>query len=93
VNGWNVELRPLARRQLRLLPEGPRQAALDVFDELRELGPALVEAIRMRGYVETWRVRFHHDAYRMVYQVSRTRRHTVVTRMRPRPIAYEGMKH
>jgi hypothetical protein len=54
---------------------------------------ALVEAIRMRGYVETWRVRFHHDAYRMVYQVSRTRRHIVVTRMRPRPIAYEGMKH
>jgi mRNA-degrading endonuclease RelE of RelBE toxin-antitoxin system len=46
----------------------------------------------MRGYPDTWKIRFHHDDYRMIYQVSRRQKRIIVKRMRPRPIAYDGMK-
>jgi mRNA-degrading endonuclease RelE of RelBE toxin-antitoxin system len=93
VNGWTVELRPRAKKELRILDDGPRQEALDLLDELREEGPALVAALKMRGYPDTWRVRFYREGYRMVYTVFRSRKHIVVTRIRPRPIAYKGMRH
>jgi mRNA-degrading endonuclease RelE of RelBE toxin-antitoxin system len=92
VNAWIVDLRPSARKDLRRLPSGPRQAALEVLDELREHGPGLVEAFQLRGYKDTWRVRFHHEDYRMIYEVSRSKRRIDVTKIRPRSIAYEGMK-
>jgi mRNA-degrading endonuclease RelE of RelBE toxin-antitoxin system len=62
VNGrWRVDLTRSARRELRNLADGPRQAALDLIEELAEQGPVLAEGIKMRRYVETWRVRFHND--------------------------------
>jgi mRNA-degrading endonuclease RelE of RelBE toxin-antitoxin system len=91
VNGWRVELSKVARRDLRTLDDGPRQAALEIIEELHD-GPALFRAFEMRGMPDTWKVRFHHDDYRMIYLVARGRRRIIVKRMRARPIAYEGMK-
>jgi mRNA-degrading endonuclease RelE of RelBE toxin-antitoxin system len=89
--GWKVELSNSARRELRQLDDGSRQAAAELLEELAE-DPALVHAIELRGKPDTWRARFHHDRYRMIYQISKGRRHIRVTRIRARPTAYEGMK-
>jgi mRNA-degrading endonuclease RelE of RelBE toxin-antitoxin system len=43
VNGWRVELTRTAQRDFRKLDHGPRRAALDLIDELRE-SPALPHA-------------------------------------------------
>lgn len=88
---WTLKLKPSARRELRQLEGGPRQAALDLFEELIEEGPAIVEAIELRSNSDIWRVRFH-DGYRMVYQVFEGQRLIRVLRIRRRSIAYEGMK-
>jgi len=89
VNGWKVELRKSAQRELRQLEDGPQRAAEELLQDLAE-DPTLVPAIEMRG--NTYRARFHHDRYRMVYQVSKARKHILVARIRARPLAYKGMK-
>jgi hypothetical protein len=64
VNGWTVELDPAARKELRQLDDGPRQAAFDLLDDLRELGPALVSASELAANPDNWRVCFHLDHWR-----------------------------
>jgi len=91
VIGWTIELRKSAQRELRQLEDGPKRAAEELLQDLAE-GPTLVTAIEMRGNPGVWRARFHHERYRMIYQISRGRKHILVTRIRPRPTAYEGMK-
>lgn len=92
MNGWQVEVTPSAQRELRqLLEDGPRQAALELIEDLAE-EPAMIPALELDANPGNWRVRFHHDRYRMISQISRSRKHILVTRIRPRPIAYESMK-
>jgi hypothetical protein len=50
VNGWTVDLSETARKELRALDMGAKQAAGELIAELRELGSALVLSIRMRAY-------------------------------------------
>ena len=92
MTGWTVQLSKVARRDLRQLDEGPRQAALELLDDLRELGPALIPAIELRHYPDTWRARFHHELYRMLYLVAKGQKRIIVKRIRPRPTAYIGLK-
>ena len=73
------------------LDDGPRQAALQLFDELAEEGPRVVSAIELSANPDIWGVRFHGD-YRMVYRASRARRRIIVLCIRPRSIAYKGMR-
>jgi mRNA-degrading endonuclease RelE of RelBE toxin-antitoxin system len=68
VKRWALKLKPSARRELRQLEGGPRQRAVDFFEELIAEGPAIAGAIELRSNPDIWRVRFH-EAYRMVYQV------------------------
>ena len=89
---WKVELTATARRELRLPDEGPQRDATELMQDLAGEGPFIVPSLQMRGLPDTWRARFHHDRYRMVYQVSRKRRQILVTRIRLRPTACEGMK-
>lgn len=91
MNGWKVELRPAARRDLRLLDEGPRRAALDLLFELEEQGPELVSSIELRANPSIPRVPFH-ERYRMIYEISKARKQISVTRIRLRSSAYKGMK-
>jgi mRNA-degrading endonuclease RelE of RelBE toxin-antitoxin system len=47
----------------------------------------------MRGLPDTWKARFHHDDYRIIYKIARSEKRIIVKRIRPRATAYEGMKH
>jgi mRNA-degrading endonuclease RelE of RelBE toxin-antitoxin system len=91
VKPWSLELKPSARRDLRQLEDGPRQAAIDLLKDLAE-DPASVPAIELRANPQTWRARFHQD-YRMIYQIAAGAKRIIVKRIRPRPTAYKGMKH
>jgi len=90
VSGWKVELTPTAQREFRQLDDGPQRSAAELIADLAE-DPTLTPAIELRGKPDTWRARFHNDRYRMIYQVSRGRKHILVTRIRPRSTAYEGV--
>jgi hypothetical protein len=54
VNGWKVELRKSAQRELRQLEDGPQRAAEELLQDLAE-DPTLVPAIEMRGNPDTCR--------------------------------------
>lgn len=91
MKGWTVQLRPVARREYRRLDSGPKQAASELIEDLME-DPAQVPALEMRGMPGTWRARFHHDGYRMIYQISKAEKRVIVTAIRPRSTAYDGLK-
>lgn len=90
MSGWTVELLESARRDLRLLGDGPQQDAIALLDELAE-DPMLVQPIEMSGKANVWRVCFHGD-YRLIYQIAKAQKRVIVLRIRPRSTAYEGMK-
>jgi hypothetical protein len=58
MNGWAIEPDQSAQRELRLLEDGPRPAAIDLLEYLRELGPTLVLAIQLRVHKDDRRARF-----------------------------------
>jgi mRNA-degrading endonuclease RelE of RelBE toxin-antitoxin system len=89
---WSVELRPAARKEYRQLEDGPRRSAAFMLAELAEEGPFLTGAIPMRGYDDTWRVRFHNERFRLIYRVYESRQRISVLRIRPRASAYRGMR-
>jgi mRNA-degrading endonuclease RelE of RelBE toxin-antitoxin system len=93
MNAWAVELSLSAQRELRLLEDGPRQAATDLLEDLRELGPTVASAIQLRAHKDVWRARFHNDRYRIIYQVANGQKRIIVKRIRIRNIAYKNMKH
>jgi mRNA-degrading endonuclease RelE of RelBE toxin-antitoxin system len=93
MNGWTIELSKSAQRELRLLEDGPRQAAIDLLEDLRESGPALASAISLRGHKDVWRARFHQERYRMIYRIAKGQKRIVVGRIRIRAVAYKGMRH
>jgi mRNA-degrading endonuclease RelE of RelBE toxin-antitoxin system len=62
------------------------------MEDLRE-DPSVVPAIELRRNPGTWRARFHHDRFRIVYQILKAQKLIIVRRIRPRPTAYIGMKH
>jgi mRNA-degrading endonuclease RelE of RelBE toxin-antitoxin system len=93
MNGWAIELSQSAQRELRLLEDGPRQADIDLLEDLRELGPMLITSIQLRAHKDVWRARFHQDRYRMIYQVAKGQKRIIVKRIRIRATAYKSMKH
>jgi mRNA-degrading endonuclease RelE of RelBE toxin-antitoxin system len=93
VKGWTVDLLPRAQRELAKLEDGPLQDAIAILDEMRENGPEFIPSIELRANPNLWRARFHHERFRILYQVSRTKKRIVVIRIRPRPTAYHGLKH
>ena len=60
MNAWKVELTPSAQRELRQLEAGPRQAALELIEDLAD-DPVLVPAIELNSNPDNWRAHFHHD--------------------------------
>jgi len=77
VSLWKTELSPAAQRDYRKLDRQLKQEALQRIEDLTIDGPALPGAIEMRANPDTWRVRFHR--YRMIYQISRTRKYIRIT--------------
>ncbi len=89
---WTVKISPVASKAYKNLEEGPKRDAAELLSDLEE-DPTQVRAIELRANPGTWRVRFHHDRYRMIYQISKARKCIFVIRIRPRPTAYLGMKN
>lgn len=75
------------------MEDGPRQAAIDLLEDLREFGPTLALAIQLRAHKDVWRARFHNDRYRMIYQDARGEKRIIVKRIRVRASAYKSMKN
>jgi len=73
---WTIELSKSAKKELHLLEDGPKQAAIELMEDLRELGPLVVTAIQLRAHKDVWRARFHHGKYRMIYQVAKGQKRT-----------------
>ena len=59
---------------------------------MRELqaGPTTGGGQELEGHPDVWSVRV--DRWRIVYEVDREQRAMLVTRIRPRPTAYEGLE-
>jgi mRNA-degrading endonuclease RelE of RelBE toxin-antitoxin system len=91
VNQWTVEVDPAAGRELRRLDEGPKRDALELMEDLAE-DPYAVSAHELEGYQNTWSARFCFDQYRMIFQIAKPSKRVLVTRIRSRSTAYEGMK-
>lgn len=76
-----------ARREFRLLDEGPKRDAAELPEDLRE-GLDAVPSIELRANPNVHRARFHHGMHRMVYLVAEGQKKIIVKRIRPRAIAY-----
>ena len=92
MNSWTVRLDKPAQKEFRNLEEGPKRDVSELMQDLAE-DPSLVPAIELRHNPDVWRARFHHDRFRIVYQISRQQKLILVKRIRPRPTAYDRMKH
>ena len=59
---------------------------------MRDLGagPTTGGGKELEGHPDVWSVRV--DRWRIVYEVDREQRGMLVTRIRPRPTAYEGLE-
>ena len=92
---WRVEVLPVARRELAQLRDaataGVLREALETLTELAD-DPFPFDSILLEGYTDLYRVPFYRGRYRIVYQVSTKRRSVVITRVRPRAIAYQGLE-
>lgn len=75
---WTVRLLRKAERQLDQLPDRPREACLDLIDELRH---GDFDAIPLRGYRQFERSRFYRGAYRMIYRINHKTRTVLITRI------------
>ncbi len=89
---WRVELTKSAKRELRELEEGPRREAGELIQDLAVDPTNIPGAIELRANPNHWRIRFHHN-YRILYFIAKAQRRVIVRRIRPRPIAYKGIKH
>lgn len=90
---WSLKLKPSADREFRSLDEGPKRDVAELMQDLREDPFSIPDTIQLRSHPPgTMRTRFHHG-YRMVYFISKPERMVYILRIRPRPIAYKGMRH
>ena len=90
--GWKVILRSQAKKEYRLLEEGPKRDAAELMQDLEEDPLNIPGAIPMKGYKNADRARFHHKRYRMVYEVFKPSKTVIVFRMQPRPTVYDGLR-
>ena len=53
--------------------------------------PIPFDAIPLRGYPDSYRIRLYRDQYRILYRISEHQRRVIVERVRPRGTAYQGL--
>ena len=75
---WQIVLPPSAERELDELPD---RVWRDAVATLRELGeePFPESAELLRGWRDTYRVRFADNRYRMIYRVSQQHRRLIIS--------------
>ena len=72
-----------SRKTTTRKPSDPRQNQDD---------PLPADAIALRGYTNLYRIRFYRGRYRLIYAVYENQQRVIATRVRPRGIAYIGMR-
>jgi len=87
---WSLEFTPSARREFRNLPDRVKDQAAQALADLIE-SPIPFDAIPLRGYSDSYRIRFYRNQYRLLYRVSEQQRKVIVWRVRPRGSAYAGL--
>ena len=88
---WEVKTSRRAELDIGRLPHDVRREALDILEDMAH-DPFPVGYLMMQRYNDAYRIRFGDGAYRIVYRVDRKNRLVKVFRVRPRAIAYRGMK-
>jgi mRNA interferase RelE/StbE len=86
---WRVKLTNQARRQLQHLPDRLQEEVREILEEMLE-DPFPPGSIQLRGWNDHHRIRA--NGYRVIYQVNRSRRTVLVSRILHRPVAYEGLE-
>jgi mRNA-degrading endonuclease RelE of RelBE toxin-antitoxin system len=89
-SGWDVRLTASAGRELASLSDALAEATSLLAEELSE-NPFPPDAEALKGHRDWYRVPFA-SGWRMVYRVSRSNRRVLITRIRPRGSAYEGLE-
>jgi mRNA-degrading endonuclease RelE of RelBE toxin-antitoxin system len=87
---WKVEFTRSARHEFKLLEFGAKRDATAIIDELCE-GTFPPDTERLRGYFDYHRTKFYRGRYRMIFRAFEGSHTILVTRVRPRKIAYVGM--
>jgi len=87
---WKVEFTRSSRREFKLLESGAKREAAALVEELRE-DPFPIGSEKLRGYHDYYRAKFYRGRYRMIFRVFEGRRRILITRVRPRSIAYSGL--
>src|SRR5262249_4271308 len=64
-----IEFTPAGRREFRSLPDSVKDAAAHALAELAE-DPSPPDAVELRGYPGSYRIKFYRDRYRILYRVS-----------------------
>lgn len=88
---WTCKLEGGARRELAALPD--RDVVADALDTLRTLRVNPYLGAPMRRYKDLRRVYFNQDRCRIIYRLNERARTIQVIRIRPRGIAYRGMRN
>lgn len=89
---WTYGIGKSADREISRLPRDLAREAKDTIESLLD-DPIPPGSVKLRGYVNAYRVRFGNERYRILYTVNSHRRHIHVFRVRPRPTAYVKMKN
>lgn len=87
---WTIAVAKTAHRELNELPDAAREEAIDILVGLMD-DPCPPDAEPMRGPPNRFRIRFHNQGYRLIYQVSEQKGRVIVLRARPRATAYIGL--
>ncbi len=86
---WRVSRNPESEAEYQRLSPERRRKIKRAMREL-EAGPTTSGAKELEGHPDVWSVRV--DRWRIVYEIDWERRAMLVTRIRPRPTAYEGLE-
>lgn len=89
---WTYGIGKSADREISRLTRDLAREAKDTIESLLD-DPIPPESVKLRGYVNAYRVRFGHERDRVLDTVNPHRRHIHVFRVRSRPTAYVKMKN
>ena len=82
---WQLELRPAARRALRVLPEKAATALVELLNDIEASPYRVGKALRLDL---DGRFRARRGSYRVIYSVNNAQRRVVVEDIRDRSAAY-----
>ena len=90
VSRWTVEFEPSARKEFRQLSDKVKTEAEEAIRELAD-DPFPNGFVELRGHQTVYRIRCCRNSYRIIYRVSQKKHKVIVSRIRSRGSAYQGL--